>query len=148
MLSASPRSSAENVRFTATRNEMHYCRVVGPRGLCRPLLSKGSQQTIRLSHPVRVLESRAKQGDPFPKTNLRKEGKQGRAPDPFETEPSPGRPAQQDRFGRWPHKTFGLLESAKLGPQTSWGPPDPQNSPKKNPPLQWWGVWGPNECEA
>ena len=40
MLSASPRSSAEKVRFTATRTEMHYCRVVGPRGLCRPLDEK------------------------------------------------------------------------------------------------------------
>ena len=37
MLSAPPRSSAENVRFTATRTEMDSCRVVGPRDLCRPL---------------------------------------------------------------------------------------------------------------
>ena len=31
---------------------MDYCRVVGPRGLCTR--SKGSQQTLRLSHPLRV----------------------------------------------------------------------------------------------
>ena len=62
MLSASPRSSAENVRFTAKRAEMDYCRVVGPRGLCRPLDErKGSQQTLRLSHPVRVARKQGKQ---------------------------------------------------------------------------------------
>ena len=43
------------MRFTAKRAEMDYCRVVGPRGLCRPLDErKGSQQTLRLLHPVRV----------------------------------------------------------------------------------------------
>ena len=84
MLFASPRSSAENVRFTAKQAEMDYCRVVGPRGLCRPLDERqGSQQTLRLSHPVRVARKQSKAARlfekrlwPFAKTA----GQAGRAP--------------------------------------------------------------------
>ena len=108
MLPASPRSSVENLRFTAKRAEMDYCRVVGPCGLCRPLDDrKGSQQTLRLSHLARVARKQSKAARlfekrlwPFAKTAGA--GQAGIVPSdrPWQP-PRPPRTDQSDANGQW-----------------------------------------------
>ena len=61
-----PSQLCKKVRFTATRTEMEDCRVVGPRGLCRPLDEKQARvpnEQLASRTLSGLLESRAKQGD-------------------------------------------------------------------------------------
>ena len=90
----------------------------------RSTRSKGSQQTLRLSHPVRVARKPAKNdfsgfraGDRagWPRTCPEGAGAGNLAGSPPRTAP----------------EGFGSLESARLGPQTPWGvPPRPSKLPK------------------
>ena len=113
LLSASRRSFAENVRFTVKRSWIIVGLWVLAACAGRSTRSKGSQQTLRLSHPVRVARKPAK--NDFSET-----GQVGLGP------------AQKVRgLGTWRGRLFGQAQKAS-GPWNlpGWGLTRPPKLPK------------------
>ena len=124
-----------------SQQKRDYCRVVGPRGLCRPLDGrKGSRQLLRLSHPP-VMESRANQSRRDCGPVRRRQGRPG------------------ERGGIWCFgRIQGICQAAQtphffvkieeVGPSDSdrpkrprtYPPDPPKPHPKKHCHSQWRGV--------
>ena len=144
MLSASPRSFAEHVRFTVNGAEMDYCRVVGPRGLCRPLDEKQGLPTN--TSPLAPCKGCSKAG----KNNFSRlrQGWRGRPPRPVSGICQVGgqriaAPSDRPRRSGAPDPPAGTPRPPKLprplgpwilpgwGPRPPWGyPPRPPKKPK------------------
>ena len=118
---------------------MDYCRVVGPRGLCRPLDKKQGLPTN--TSPLAPCEGCSKAGKERLFAFQGQETGQGRQVGGVACS-DPPRKLLLKRLGNCgpllagsPPRTGpggpGSLESASLGPQNPWGyPPDPQNCRK------------------